>query len=147
MIRLRTNAPTAVPPTGSGTSRGPGPGFCSVLDPGHPGPSFELRAYRWTVAHPHLRQKAHDRGLRMDGVRRRISVDLPRIPGRLSLLRRHPFVNRVVRLVYAVVRPAVNSYGGLAPWRFGRIIIAEGLKRACDLDAEVAENRRARLIR
>jgi len=52
-----------------------------------------------------------------------------------------------VRLVQPVVRAAVDGDGSLAPWRFGRVHLARGFKRARDLDTEVAQYRRARLCR
>src|SRR2546430_12963425 len=94
-----------------------------------------------------LLQEVHDRRLSAGRIRRRISVDLPGVPGRLPSGRRHPPVDRVVRLVHAVVRPAVDGYGSLAPRRFGRVDLARGFKSAGDLDAEVAQYRRARLRR
>jgi hypothetical protein len=36
----------------------------------------------------------------------------------------NPFSNRVVRLVQAMVRSAVNADGSLASWRFGRVYLA-----------------------
>src|SRR5216683_7854302 len=93
------------------------------------------------------RQEVHDRRLSVGRIRRRISVDLPRMAGGLPPVRRHPFCDRVVRLVHAVVRPAVDGDGSFAPRRFGRVHLARSFKCACDLDAEVAEYRRARLLR
>ena len=63
----------------------------------------------------------HNRRLSVGRIRRRISVDLPRVPGGLPQVRRHPFFDRVVRLVHAVVRPAVDGNGSFARWRFGRV--------------------------
>src|SRR5215472_4780433 len=62
-------------------------------------------------------------------------------------IRRHPFSDRVVRLVHAIVRAAVDGDGSLAPWRFGRVNLARSFKCARDLDTEVAQYRRARLCR
>src|SRR5207247_591550 len=60
---------------------------------------------------------------------------------------RHPVSGRVVCLVHAVVRAAVDGDGSLAPWRFGRVYLARSFKCARDLDTEVAQYRRARLRR
>src|SRR5262249_47970443 len=92
-----------------------------------------------------LLQKVHNRCLSVGRIRRRISVDLPGVPGGLPPVRRHPFFDRVVRLVHAVVRPAVDGNGSFAPWRFGRVHLARSFKCACDLDAEVAQYRCTRL--
>src|SRR6266542_1860056 len=92
-----------------------------------------------------LLQEIHDRGLSVGRIRRRISVDLPRVPGGLPPVRRHPLSDRVVRLVHAVVRAAVDGDGSLAPWHFGRVYLARSFKCARDLDTEVAQDRRARL--
>src|SRR5205814_657740 len=62
-------------------------------------------------------------------------------------MRRHPFSDRVVRLVHAIVRAAVDGHGRLAPWRFGRVHLARGFKCTRDLDTEVAQYRRTRLCR
>src|ERR1700680_980882 len=94
-----------------------------------------------------LLQEVRDRRLSVDRIRRRISVDLPRLSSGLPPVHRDPFVDRVVRLVHAVVRPAVDGYGSFAPWCFGRVHLARGFKCARDLDAEVAQYRRARLLR
>src|ERR1700684_920755 len=80
-------------------------------------------------------------------MRRRISVYLPRLPSGLSLIRRHPCSDRVVRLVHAVVWTAVDCDGSLAPRRFGSVHFARSFKCACDLDTEVAQYLRARLRR
>ena len=89
----------------------------------------------------------HDRRLSVGRIRRRISVDLPRVSGGLPAVRHHPLFNRDVRLVHAVVRPAVDGHSSFALRRFGRVHLARSFKGARDLDAEVAEYRRARLIR
>ena len=62
-------------------------------------------------------------------------------------IRHHPFSDRVVRLVDAIVRPTVNSDGSLARWRFGRVHLTGGFEHACNLDTEVAQYRRSRLCR
>ena len=80
-------------------------------------------------------------------IRRRISVYLPRVASRLPAVRRHPLSDRVVRLVHAVVRAAVDRDGSLARRRFGRVHLAASFKCARDLDTEVAQYRRARLGR
>ena len=67
--------------------------------------------------------------------------------------RRTPFrsppscVDRVVRLVHEVVRPTVDGNDGFAPRCFGRVHLARGFECPCDLDAEVAQYRCARLLR
>ena len=58
-----------------------------------------------------------------------------------------PVSDRVVRLVHAVVRAAVDRDGSLARRRFGRVHLAGSFKCARDLDTEVAQYRRARLSR
>src|SRR5581483_7389131 len=78
---------------------------------------------------------------------RRISVNLPRVPGGLPPVRRHPFADRVVRLVHASVRAAVDRDGSLAARRFRRVYLARSFKCARDFDTEVAPYRRARLCR
>ena len=55
---------------------------------------------------------------------------------------RHPLLDRVVRLVHAVVRPAVDGDGSLAAGRFGRVHLACSFKCARDLDTEVTQYRR-----
>jgi hypothetical protein len=52
---------------------------------------------------------------------------------------RHPFSDRIVRLVHAVVRTTVDGDGSLAPLRFGRVHLARSFKRARNLDTEVAQ--------
>src|SRR5579864_5908398 len=94
-----------------------------------------------------LLQEVHDCGLSVGRIRRRISVYLPRVPGGLPPIRRHPFTDRVVRLVHAIVRAAMDGDGSLAALRFGRIHLAGSFKCARDLDTEVAQYRRARLSR
>jgi hypothetical protein len=64
-----------------------------------------------------LLQEVHDRRLRAGRIRCRMSVDLPRVPGGLPPVRHHPFSDRNVRLVHAVIRTAVNADGSLACWR------------------------------
>src|SRR5205085_9532225 len=86
-----------------------------------------------------LLQEVHDRRLSVGRIRRRISVDLPRVPGGVPPVRRHPLSDRVVRLVHAVVRAAVDGDGSLTPRRFGRVHLARGFKCARDLDTEVAQ--------
>src|SRR5436309_12890582 len=93
------------------------------------------------------RQEVHDRRLSVGRIRRRISVYLPRVPSGLPPIHRHPFSDRVVRLVHAIVRAAVDGDGSLAPLRFGRVQLARSFKCARDLDTEVAQYRRARLWR
>src|SRR5215471_17499736 len=90
-----------------------------------------------------LLQNAPDRRLRVGRIRRRISGYLPRVPGGLPTIRRHPFSDRIVRLVHAIVRAAVGSDCGLAPWGFGRVHFARSFKFARDLDTKVAQYRRA----
>jgi hypothetical protein len=51
-----------------------------------------------------------------------------------------------VRLVHAVVRAAVDRDGSLARRRFGRVHLAGSFKCTRDLDTEVAQYRRARLV-
>ena len=80
-------------------------------------------------------------------MRRRISVYLPRVTSGLLPIRRHPFSDRVVRLVHAVVWAAVDGNGSLACGRFSRIHLARSFKCARDLDTEVALYRRVRLCR
>src|SRR5579859_2397076 len=89
----------------------------------------------------------HDRCLSVGRIRRRIAVDLPHVPGRLPPIRHHPFVDRNVRPVQAVVWPAVDRDCSLTPWRFGRVHLARSFKCARDLDAEVAYEWRAGLLR
>ena len=69
------------------------------------------------------------------------------MPGGLPPVRRHPFFDRVVRLVHAVVRPAVDNNDSFAPWRFGCVHLTRSFKCARDLDAEVAQYRCAQLLR
>jgi len=94
-----------------------------------------------------LLQEVQDRRLSVGWIRSGISVYLPRVPGGLPPIRRHPSSDRVVRLVNVIVRAAVDGDGSLAPWRFGRVHLARSFKRARDLDTEVAQYRRARLCR
>ena len=94
-----------------------------------------------------LLEQVHDRRLSVGRVGRRISVYLPRVPGGLPPIRRHPFSDRVVRFVHAVVRTAVDGHRSLANGRFGRVYFARSFKCARDLDTEVAQYRRARLRR
>src|SRR5689334_19549842 len=89
----------------------------------------------------------NDRRLGVNRIGRRISVYLPGAPGRIPSVRCHPAVDRVIRLVHTIVRPAVDSYSSLAPWRFGRIDLARSFESAGDLNAEVAQYRPARLRR
>src|SRR5215813_11670349 len=49
-----------------------------------------------------LLQKIHDRRFSVGRIRRRIFVYLPRVPSGLSPVRRHPFSDRLVRLVHAI---------------------------------------------
>ena len=91
-----------------------------------------------------LFQQVHDHRLSVGRIRRRISVYLPRVPSGLPPIRRHPFSDRVVRLIHAIVRAAVDGDGSLAPLRFGRVHLARSFKCARDLDTEVAQYRRAR---
>src|SRR5262249_61227899 len=79
--------------------------------------------------------------------RRRSSEYLPRVARGLPGVRRHPFSDRVVRLVHVVVRAAVDRDGSLARRRFGRVPLACSFKCARDLDTEVAQHRGARLSR
>src|SRR5690349_6123604 len=92
-----------------------------------------------------LLQQVDDRRLGIGWVRRRISVDLPRVPGRLSAVRHHPPVDRFVRFAQTAVRPAVDGYGGFAPWCLGRVHLVSGFEGASDLNTEVAQNWGARL--
>ena len=87
----------------------------------------------------------HDHRLSVGRIRRRISVYLPGVPGRLLRFAAIRLSIALKRLVHAVVRPAVDGYGSLARWRFGRVNLARGFKSARVLDAEVAQYRRARL--
>src|SRR6266566_2016625 len=111
--------------------------------------------YGWPAIHPKranttlrgTRQEVHYRRLSVGRIRRRISVYLPRVPSGPPPIRRHPFSDRVVRLVHAIVRAAVDGDGSLAPLRFGRVHLARSFKCARDLDTEVAQYRRARLCR
>jgi len=59
-------------------------------------------------------------------------------------MRRHPFSDRVVRLVHAIVRASVDGDGSLARLRFGGAHLAHSFKCARDLDTEVAQYRRTR---
>src|SRR5208283_4475196 len=68
-------------------------------------------------------------------------------PSGLPPIRRDPFSDRLVRLVHAIVRAAMDGDGSLATLGFGRVHLARSLKCARDLDAEVAQYRRARLCR
>jgi cytochrome c peroxidase len=58
-----------------------------------------------------LLEEVHDRRLSISRVRRRISVDLPRLPGGLPPVRLHPLFDSFVCLVHTAVRPelALNS--------------------------------------
>ena len=94
-----------------------------------------------------LLEEVHDRRLSVSRVRRRISVDLPRLPGGLPPVRLHPLFDSFVCLVHTAVRPAVDGDGSFATWRFGRVHFARSFKCARDLDAEVAQYRRAWLCR
>src|SRR3981189_30789 len=69
------------------------------------------------------------------------------MPGGFPPIRGHPFSDRVVRLVHAIVRAAVDGDGSLSPLRFGRVHLARIFKCARDLDTEVAQYRGARLCR
>src|SRR5438045_255767 len=69
------------------------------------------------------------------------------MPPGFPLVRRHPFPDRFVRLVHAIVRAAVDGDGGLTSWRFGRVHLAGSLKRTRDLHTEIAQYRRAGLCR
>src|SRR5262245_42687910 len=86
-----------------------------------------------------LLQEIYDCRLGVGRIRHRIAVNLPRVTGGLPLIYRHPSSDRVVRLVHAVVRPAVDGDGSFAAWRSGGVHLALALKCARDLDAEVAE--------
>jgi hypothetical protein len=46
-----------------------------------------------------------------------------------------------------MIRAAVDRDGGLARRRFGRVHLARGFECACDLDTEVAQDRRAQQCR
>ena len=89
-------------------------------------------------------QRIVDDGL---AIRSRISVYFPRVPSRLPLIRRHELPDRVVRLVHAAARAAVDRDGSLATWRFGRVDFSRSLKCARHLNTEVAQNRSTRLGR
>ena len=89
----------------------------------------------------------HDGRFSVGRIGCRISVYLPRVPGGLPSVRLHPFSDCGVGFVHAVVRPPVDRDGSLARRRFGRIHFAGSFKCACDLDAEVAQYRRAGLLR
>jgi hypothetical protein len=91
--------------------------------------------------------EVHDRRLSLSRMRRPISVYLPRVASGLPPIRCHPFSDRVVRLLHAVVRAAVDRDGSSAPLRFGRVHLASKFNCARDLDTEVAQYRRARLCR
>lgn len=86
-----------------------------------------------------LFQQVHDRRLSVGRIRHRISVYLPRVPGALPLIRRHPFLDRLMRFVHSVVRAAMDRDGSLARWRFGRVHFANRFECARDLDTEVAQ--------
>src|SRR5947209_2864116 len=94
-----------------------------------------------------LLQEIHDCRFSVRRIRCRISIYFPRVPGGLLLTRGDPFSDRVVRLVHATVRAAMDSDGSLAPWRFGRVHLAHSFKHTRDLDTEVAQYRSARLCR
>ena len=79
-------------------------------------------------------------------------------PDPVSDLRRSPMCSRRIpfdsqpstrrsrRTPRSVVRPTVDGYRGLTPWRFGRVYLARRFKRARDFDAEFAQNGRAGLV-
>ena len=94
-----------------------------------------------------LLEQIDDRRLSVVRIGRRISVYLPGLASGLPPIRRHPFSDRVVRLVQALVRAAVDGDGSFAPWRSGRVHLARSFECARDLDTEVAQYRRARLCR
>ena len=126
--------------------------FRMLVRPGHGRCSFRLATADARSAWPRpqsarLLQEVHDRRLGIGRIRRRISVDLPRVPGGLPPVRRHP-------LSIALYASSMRSYGprwtatAASPaWRFGRVHLARSFKCARDLDAEVAQYRRARLLR
>ena len=91
-----------------------------------------------------LLEEVHDRRLSVGWVRGRISVDLPRVAGGFPPVCRHPFSDRVVRLIQILVWPAVDGNGNFALRRFGCVDLTLSFKCARDLDTEVAEYRRAR---
>src|SRR5262249_14774228 len=76
-----------------------------------------------------------------------VAVDLPRMPGGLPPIRRHPFPDGIVRLTDAMVRAAVDGHGSLARLRFGRVHLARCCECARDLDTEFAQHRRGRSCR
>ena len=67
--------------------------------------------------------------------------------GGLLPIRNHPFSDRVVRLIHAVVWAAVDGNGSLTSGRFSRVHLARSFKCAPNLDTEVAQYGRARLRR
>src|SRR5581483_3679922 len=75
------------------------------------------------------------------------SVYLPRMPSGLPPIRRHPFSDRFVRFVHAIVRAAVDGDSSLSLLRFGCVHLARSFKCARDLDTEIARYRCARLFR
>ena len=80
-------------------------------------------------------------------VRRRISVGLPGVPGRAPGVRGHPRVDRVVRLVQAVVRSAVDGDDSITGGRVGREHLARGVEGASDFNPEVAQQLGAGFLR
>ena len=52
-----------------------------------------------------------------------------------------------MRLVHPIVRAAMDSDGSFTPLCFGRVFLARSFECASDLDADVANYRRARLSR
>jgi len=92
-------------------------------------------------------QEVHDCRLSVARIRRRISIYLPRVPSGLSPIRFYPISDRVVRLVQAVVRAAVNGDGSLAPRRLGSVHLASSFKFASNLYTEVAQYPRTGLDR
>lgn len=92
-----------------------------------------------------LLQKVHDRRFSVSWIRRRISIYLPRVPSGLPSVLRHPFCDRVMRLVQAIVPAVVDDDGSLSPWCLGRVHLARSFECAGDLDTEVAQYRRAEL--
>lgn len=83
----------------------------------------------------------HDGRFGLGRIRRWITVNLPRLPGRFSLVRCHPLYDCVVRLAYAAIRTAIDTDYSLAGWRFSREYIACGFECPHDLNAKVAQDR------
>ena len=83
---------------------------------------------------PQSAEEVQDRRHRVNRLRRWICVDLPRVPGRAPRVRCHPGVDRVVRLVQAVIRSAVDSDDSFTAGRFRREHLARGVKGASDLN-------------